>query len=62
MVDYVVRLISGLIVILLIFGIADWFDIQWLQEGNSNRILFILPVAFATSWAVSYIFKKRRLN
>ncbi|WP_140457130.1 hypothetical protein [Priestia megaterium] len=60
--DYVIRLISGLIVILLMFGVADWFDVKWLQDGNSNRILFILPVAFATSWIVSYFFKKRRLN
>jgi len=60
--DYVIRLISGLIVILIMFGIADWFHIKWLQEGNSNRILFILPVAFVTSWIVSYILKKRRLN
>lgn len=58
--DYVIRLISGLIVILIMFGSADWFDIKWLQERNSNRILFILPVAFATSWIVSYILKKRR--
>lgn len=60
--DYVIRLISGLIVILIMFGIADLFDVKWLQDGNSNRILFILPVAFATSWIVSYILKKRRLN
>ncbi|MFE7083788.1 hypothetical protein [Priestia megaterium] len=60
--DYVIRLISGLIVILIMFGIADLFDVKWLQDGNSNRILFILPVAFATSWIVSHILKKRRLN
>ncbi|MFU1996696.1 hypothetical protein [Priestia megaterium] len=60
--DYVIRLISVLIVILLVFGIAEWLDIKWLQKGNSNRILFILPVAFATSWIVSYILKKSRLN
>ncbi|MDH6651380.1 hypothetical protein J2W44_005280 [Priestia aryabhattai] len=28
--DYVIRLISGLIVILLVFGIAEWLDIKWL--------------------------------
>jgi len=28
--DYVIRLISGLIVILLVFGIAGWLDIKWL--------------------------------
>ncbi|UKJ83917.1 hypothetical protein H1W83_30640 (plasmid) [Priestia megaterium] len=60
--DYVIRLIFSLIVILLIFGIADWFDIKWLQEGSTNRILLIFPVTFVTSWIASYIYQKRRLN
>lgn len=58
---YVTTVISSLIVILIIFTIADLFDIEWLQ-GSTIRILLIFPVTFVTSWIVSYIQQKRRLN
>ncbi|MBV6738348.1 hypothetical protein [Priestia megaterium] len=58
---YVTRAISSLIVVLLIFTIADLFDIEWLQ-GSTIRILLIFPVTFVTSWIISYIHQKRRLN
>ncbi|PFW74368.1 hypothetical protein COL23_17345 [Priestia aryabhattai] len=58
---YITRVISSLIVILIIFIIADLFDIEWLQ-GSTIRILLIFPVTFVTSWIISYIQQKRRLN
>ncbi|GAB1792840.1 hypothetical protein PMEGAPR54_56100 [Priestia megaterium] len=58
---YVTTVISSLIVILIIFTIADLFDIEWLQ-GSTIRILLIFPVTFITSWIISYIQQKRRLN
>ncbi len=58
---YVTTVISSLIVIVIIFTIADLFDIEWLQ-GGTVRILLIFPVTFVTSWIISYIQQKRRLN
>ncbi|PEU69341.1 hypothetical protein COA23_20670 [Priestia megaterium] len=58
---YVTTVISSLIVILIIFTIADLFDIEWLQ-GSTIRILLIFPVTFVISWIISYIQQKRRLN
>lgn len=58
---YVTTVISSLIVILIIFTIADLFDIEWLQ-GSTIRILLIFPVTFVISWIISYIQLKRRLN
>ena len=58
---YVTTVISSLIVILIIFTIADLFDIEWLK-GSTIRILLIFPVTFVTSWIISYIQQKRRLN
>ncbi|KML24506.1 hypothetical protein ABV89_18550 [Priestia aryabhattai] len=58
---YVTTVISSLIVILIIFTIADFFDIEWLQ-GSTIRILLIFPVTFVISWIISHIQLKRRLN
>ncbi|WP_235918802.1 hypothetical protein, partial [Priestia megaterium] len=57
---YVTTVISSLIVILIIFTIADLFDIEWLQ-GSTIRILLTFPVTFVISWIISYIQQKRRL-
>ncbi|XIH25091.1 hypothetical protein C1N73_27580 (plasmid) [Priestia aryabhattai] len=59
--EFVITVIFSLIIIVLIFTIADWFNIVWLQ-GSTIRILLIFPVTFVTSWIVSYINQKRRLN
>ncbi|MED4285183.1 hypothetical protein P4679_25000 [Priestia megaterium] len=57
--NYLIKLISSLIIIFLILGIAEWIDIKWLQEGSHNRIFFLFLVSFAVSWTVSYFLKKK---
>ncbi|RAS90844.1 hypothetical protein A3863_07620 (plasmid) [Priestia endophytica] len=54
--DYLIRLITGLVTFFLILGIADWFDIKWIQEGSPTRIL---PIVLIVSWVIFYFFKKR---
>jgi hypothetical protein len=60
--DYFIRLIFGVLTISIMLGAANIFNIDWLQEVNPGRNLFILPIGLVGGWGGWYIYKamKRR--
>ncbi|WP_332694547.1 hypothetical protein [Halalkalibacter lacteus] len=55
--DYFIRLIFGLLTIGIVLGIDYIFNINWVQEGNPGRNLFILPITIVGGWGGWYLYK-----
>jgi hypothetical protein len=54
---YFIRVIFGLLTITIILGTAHIFNIDWFQEGNPLRNLFILSIGLAGGWGGWYLYK-----
>jgi hypothetical protein len=54
---YFIRVIFGLLTIGIILGIFHIFNIDWPQEGNPSRNLFIILIASAGGWGGWYLYK-----
>jgi len=54
--NFLIRAISGLVILCFLLYVAPILNIDWVQEGNPSRI-FIAPVALAGGWLSLYVYK-----
>ncbi|MGM0879354.1 MAG: hypothetical protein ACQEWV_33420 [Bacillota bacterium] len=53
-----IRMIFGLLIIGIIFGIGDVFNIDWLHGENNIGLLLTLSIAYIGSWGIWYLYKE----
>lgn len=58
--DFFIRLIFALLTLGFVLGIANIFNIDWLQEGNPKRHFFILLIVLVGSWGGWYLYKANK--
>ncbi|MFS0883039.1 hypothetical protein [Metabacillus niabensis] len=59
--DFLIRAVSGIVILLFLLYVVPIFNIDWLQEGNPNRI-FSVPIALVGGWLSLYLYKAIKKN